>query len=94
MTGGARRDRGPPLLARGHPWGAELAHRLGRPWVGIQDEGAQRSGPASPQVAVVQFPGRGAYRKISGRVRASKPNARCWVQRTSLGAQRPAQAMG
>lgn len=53
MTGGARRDRGPPLLARGHPWGAELAHWLGRPWVGIQDEGAQRSGPASPQVAVV-----------------------------------------
>lgn len=34
--------------------------------MGIQDEGAQRSGPAFPQVVVVQFPGREAYRKVSG----------------------------
>lgn len=32
MAGVARRARGLPLLARGHPWGVELAHWLGHGW--------------------------------------------------------------
>lgn len=58
-------------------------------WVGIQEDGgAGRSGPPL-QVAIVpeEVLRKGLIVKfLGGRVRASKPNTRCWVQNLSRSA--------
>lgn len=86
------RARGLPLLARGHPWGAELAHWPGTGWA-FRKEGPRSQGFSPDCDSPV--PKKGLTEKfLGGRVRASRPNVRCWVQRTPLGAQRSAWETG
>lgn len=72
------RARGPPLLARGYPGSAELAYWPGAGWAGIQEGGAQKSGPQHRlRRSTVPFL---TEKSLAGKVRPSKPIVRYWVR--------------